>query len=161
MEIVYSTSRSHNTPLWVSVRFSLKRIYTPHCQSSGELPSPVTEDEAWGKKALEMRGGSSHISGGQAFLDLTLIGSAGKTIAFGGGVGIRAGSCIWRKAEGSEMWLRNISSGCTWPVDSEWSLLGATISYSLCPISISLSICESAPSPLVRVWALCVLCPEW
>lgn len=83
VEIVSSTSRSHNTPLWVSVRFSLKRMCTPYCQSSGEFPNPVAEDEAWDKKALEMGGGNSHFSRGQASLDLTVIGGAGKTIDSG------------------------------------------------------------------------------
>lgn len=71
MEIISSTSSSHNTPLWVSVRFSLKRMYTPHCQSARKLPNPVAEDESFRNGR-----GSSHFPGVQASLDLTVIGGA-------------------------------------------------------------------------------------
>lgn len=55
MKTVYSSSRDHNTHLWANVKFSLKRMYNPLCQSSGEQSNPVAEDKDWVKNSLETR----------------------------------------------------------------------------------------------------------
>lgn len=113
IEVVYSTSRSHNIPLWVSVRFSLKGMYTPHCQSSGKAPNPFAEDKDWGKKSF--RSGREKLS---LFWETDFLKFDCDRRCWENhrqwGVGTRAapdaGSCIQKKAESSEMWLKRGSS---------------------------------------------------